>query len=68
MGFEPMHRTVTAFGLYHLATATPQRTLIGTFPRIRTETERVLSALTLPVGLGRHKLVKHMGVDPILRD
>jgi hypothetical protein len=25
MGFEPMHRTVTAFGLYHLATATPQQ-------------------------------------------
>ncbi len=35
--------------------------LIGTFPRIRTETERVLSALTLPVGLGRHKFGERAG-------
>ena len=35
--------------------------LIGTFPRIRTETERALSALTLPVGLGRHKFGERAG-------
>src|SRR5580704_1383619 len=49
MGFEPMYRTVTAFGLHHLATATPHFTLIGAPPGSRTQKTCGLNAVRMPV-------------------